>query len=72
MIFNITSDFQRLNCEALIEMGMTELLNRNNNIFQYVACKLVKWVVCCISPACIISGCVTVQSKWQGDEIAEV
>lgn len=70
IIFNITSNFQRLNCDALIEMGMTGLFNRSSDIFQHAACELVKWVVCCISPACIISGYVMVQSKWQGDEIA--
>lgn len=69
-IFFNTSDFRRPNCEDSIEMGLTELFNRSNNIFQHVACKLPKWVVCCISPACTMPGCVVVQSKWQSDEIA--
>lgn len=67
IIFNLTSSFQGLSCEALAEMGMTGLFTRSK-IFQHVACESVKWVVCCIFPACIISGYVMVQSKWQGDE----
>lgn len=42
IIFNITSNFQRLNCEALTEMGMTGLFNMSKKIFQHVACELVK------------------------------
>lgn len=70
IIFNLTSNFQGLSCEVLLEMDITGLFTRSNNIFQHVACELVKWVVCCIFPACIISGYVVGQSKWQGDEIA--